>query len=259
MTMTSCIAILVLLFITADNSEAASRSKQLEGFNWYNEKPKTIKETVNIKQQQVSEPQEEVLPEYEKNIRSLQDQYRAAHRKALDNPTQENILAELKFEKEMMRKSQIYGERRVVIGMMDSQFTDMKSHSNVLHKRVQEQVAAKETFEQLLKLSQEWGLILQIEDECAHCHVFSPIVLEFAQKHKFELLAANKSGNDFNGIEGVLDNGEMLIFNPVRETPMLYLVKSDGKEVFPISRGINTEDQIIINIKNIDKHIRRLF
>ena len=32
----------------------------------------------------------------------------------------------------------------------------------------------------------------------------------------------------------------------------------DGQKT-PISRGINSADQIIININNIDKHIQRLF
>jgi hypothetical protein len=83
--------------------------------------------------------------------------------------------------------------------------------------------------------------------------------LEFARKYGFQLLAANKKGEDFKGIKGITDNGEMLIFNPTRETPLLYLIKSNGREVFPISRGINSADQILINIKNIDKHIKRLF
>jgi len=159
----------------------------------------------------------------------------------------------------MMRKSEVYGERRVAVALLDSQFTNMKEHSNVLHKKVQEEVDAKVIAQKLSTLSQEWGLVLQIAEECPHCHAFAPIVLEFADKYNFQLLAANKTGHDFKGIEGVTDNGEMLIFNPTRETPMLYLIKGDGKEVLPISRGINSEDKIIQNIQNIDKHIRRLF
>lgn len=49
------------------------------------------------------------------------------------------------------------------------------------------------------------------------------------------------------------------MFNPTRETPLLYLIKSNGRQVLPISRGINSANQILANIKNIDKHIQRLF
>jgi conjugal transfer pilus assembly protein TraF len=238
-------------------------TKPLQGYNWYNEKPAEVKkaqEAVSAKQKEkIINTQEPELPQYEQNIRSLQDRHEKAHRRALDNPTVENILTELRLEKEMLSKSQTYGERRVAIAMLDSQFTNMKEHSNILHKKVQEEVEAKDIFSKLSNLSKQWGLILQVAEDCPHCHAFAPIVLEFAQKHKFELLAANKNGSDFENIEGVADNGEMLVFNPTRETPMLYLVKSDGKVVLPISRGINSEDQIIINIQNTDKHIMRLF
>jgi conjugal transfer pilus assembly protein TraF len=253
--------ILILCLTIAVNSFASGRTVPLEGYNWYNEKSEGKQEKPVDRKESSNKfvQQEPELPEYEKNIRSLQEEHNQAHRKALDNPTIENILAELRLEKEMLRKSQLYGQRRVAIGMLDSQFTDMKAHSNVLHRRVQEEIDEVEVAKNLEKLSQDWGLILQVEGNCRHCHAFAPIVLKLANKYGFQLLAASKDGTDFHGIEGIADNGQMLLFNPNRETPMLYLIKSNGREILPISRGINSEDQIIINIKNIDKHIRRLF
>jgi conjugal transfer pilus assembly protein TraF len=254
--------LILILFLTASlTSFASGRTVPLEGYNWYNEKSEGKQEKPVDRKESSNKfvQQEPELPEYEKNIRSLQEEHNQAHRKALDNPTIENILAELRLEKEMLRKSQLYGQRRVAIGMLDSQFTDMKAHSNVLHRRVQEEIDEVEVAKNLEKLSQDWGLILQVEGNCRHCHAFAPIVLKLANKYGFQLLAASKDGTDFHGIEGIADNGQMLLFNPNRETPMLYLIKSNGREILPISRGINSEDQIIINIKNIDKHIRRLF
>lgn len=239
------------------NCYADYRSNNLEGFNWYNEKDLELEKEDNVKSEVPS--QKEELPEYEKNIRSLQARHKAAHRRALDNPTKDNLLEELRLEKEMMNKSKIYAERRVAVAAISPEYIDMKSHSNVLHRSVQERVEKKEMDAKLNKLSQRWGLILQIQDDCLHCHTFAPIVLEFANKYGFELLAASASGNEFKGISGVVDSGEMVMFNPKRETPILYLVKMDGKEVFPISRGINSEMQIILNIEMIDKQLRKLF
>lgn len=240
-----------------------NRGKILQGYNWYSEqknkdKDKEIDKEGKKLQQERLEPNEE-LPEYEKNIRKLQARLNKAHRMALDNPTTDNLLEELRIEKEMIQKSQIYGERKVAVAMMDSELTNIKKHSNILHRSVQEDVEKEENFEKLYKLSKEWGLILQVQRDCKHCHAFAPIVLELAEKYGFELLAATDNGEDFEFIEGVEDKGEMELFNPNRETPILYLVKSDGKEVLPISRGINSEEQIIINIMTIDKHIRKLF
>ena len=213
--------ILILFFTASLSSFASGRTVPLEGYNWYNEKSEEKKEKpVDREQSTISSVQQEPeLPEYERNIRSLQDRHEKAHRQALDNPTKENILAELRLEKEMMNKSQLYGERRVAVAMLDSQFTDMKAHSNVLHKRVQEEIDEVEAARNLAKLNQDWGLILQVEEDCPHCHAFAPIVLELANKYGFQLLAANKNGADFNGIKGIADNGQMLLFNPNRETP----------------------------------------
>ena len=241
------------------NAKGAGRAVPLEGFNWYNEKPHPEKKKPDESLPKASNEKLEELPEYEKNIRTLQKKHEQAHRQALDNPTPEHLLAELKLEKEMINKSRIYGEKRVAVAMLDSQFTNMKQHSNVMHRRVEEQVEAAEMAKKLAKLSNDWGLVLQVQEECPHCHAFAPIVLEFAKTHGFELLAATDDGRDFYGIEGVLDAGKMVMFNPKRETPILYLLKNDGTEVIPISRGINSDDQIISNIMNIDKYLRRLF
>ena len=254
--------LLLILQVSVVASSYAAPHKELEGFNWYNEKP------IVLKKEKLKKPTAEVsktdldikdLPQYEKNIRSLKARHKKAHRQALDDPTIEHLLEELRLEKEMMNKSRVYGERRVAVTMLDSQFTNMKEHSNVLHRRVQEQVDSKEMLEKLTKLSEDWGLILQVQDNCQHCHSFAPIVLEFANNYGFQVLAASKDGHDFKQIEGVKDHGEMVQFNPSRVTPVLYLVKSDGKEVIPISRGIHSEDEIITYIKRIDKHLRRLF
>lgn len=239
-----------------------NRAKLLEGYNWYNEKKiknKKIEKEADKESKDVKPDKDEDLPEHEKNIKKLQARLSKAHRMALDNPTVENLLIELRVEREMIQKSKIYSERRVAVALMDDQLNNMKNHSNILHRKIQENVENEENFEKLNDLSQEWGLILQVQGGCMHCHNFAPIVLDFADKHGFEVLAATDDGQDFESIEGVQDNGEMNIFNPNRETPILYLVKNDGREVLPISRGINSEAQIINNIMTIDKHIRKLF
>lgn len=238
---------------------ASGRVEQLNGFNWYGVQEQEVKKQDNEQKEKEPANHSASLPEYERNIRNLQQKLQQAHRRALDNPTHENILTEMMIEKEMMDKSNHYGKRRVAVAMMHSEFTDMAGHSNVLHRKVNDQIEAGEDAKKLRALSQDWGLILQVADDCPHCHTFAPIVSGFAKEHGFELLAASKDGSNFVGIEGVRDRGQMVVFNPGRETPVLYLVKSDGKEVIPVARGINATEQIIANIKMIDQHVRKLF
>jgi type I site-specific restriction-modification system R (restriction) subunit len=110
--------LILILFLTASlTSFASGRTVPLEGYNWYNEKSEGKQEKPVDRKESSNKfvQQEPELPEYEKNIRSLQEEHNQAHRKALDNPTIENILAELRLEKEMLRKSQLYGQRRVAM------------------------------------------------------------------------------------------------------------------------------------------------
>ena len=78
----------------------------------------------------------------------------------------------------------------------------MDHHSNVLHRSVQEEVENKEMSAKLTKLAKDWGLVVQVQKDCAHCHAFAPIVKKFANEYGFQLLAASASGEDFENIEG---------------------------------------------------------
>jgi len=69
----------------------------------------------------------------------------------------------------------------------------------------------------------------------------------------------SRKGASYHGIESVIDNGKLDFINPKLEAPVLYLTSSNGKEIFPIARGINNSDQIIQNINNVNKHFRKLF
>ena len=110
---------LFLLISISATSKGADRTVPLEGFNWYSEKQVTDKKKPDDPPSpKTAEEKVEELPQYEKNIRALQEKHEKAHRQALDNPTPQNLLAELKLEKEMMNKSQIYGERRVAVAIL---------------------------------------------------------------------------------------------------------------------------------------------
>ncbi|MDC0864362.1 conjugal transfer protein TraF [Rickettsiaceae bacterium] len=243
--------------------ESCAAPKKLEGFNWYSEKQileqkKKEEESSKSKENAEDMKQQKEIPSYERNIKKLQEDHQKAHMQALDNPTRENLLEEIRLEREMMRKSRAYGERRVVAWMLDGGF-DMENNPNILHRRLRDDADDKDILEKLKHLSKDWGLILQIKRGCPYCKSFAKIASEFANNYGFQLLSASDDGLEFEGIEGIPENGKLSALNPKNDAPTLYLIKSDGKEIIPISKGINNEIQIIKNIKAIDQHARRLF
>lgn len=253
---------LIMILLSSRLCMAKTDERLLQGYNWYSESMETQKKQQPLEENSTkleNKTKEIELPEYERNIRKLQKQHEEAHRRALDKPTLENIIKELYYEKIMTDKASLYAARRVTAANILPQLIDMKSHSNVLHQRISDEQQKHEDQQKLFTLSKGWGLILQVQDDCPYCHIFAPIVKEFAADNGFQLLAASSRGKKFEDIEGVVDRGQMQLFNPKGLTPMLYLLKNDGSEVLPISRGINNKVQIVENIKNINKHVRRLF
>lgn len=255
---------LILFANTAFCQVEFSNTRKLEGFNWYSEKQmqeqKKKEEEGEANREKLPDnmKQQKEMPSYEQNIKRLKEDHKQAHMKALDDPTKENLLAEIRLEKEMMRKSKLYGERRVIAEMLASEFDSVDSPNN-LHRKVQEEEEDKDIAEKLNILNKDWGLVLEIDKNCTYCKTFAPIAENFAKKHGFQLIAASKDGEEFMGISGVERGDTLLALNPKKMTPVLYLLKSDGKEIIPISKGINNELKIISNLKAIDQHVRRLF
>ena len=243
----------------ASISYAANKDRVLEGYNWYSEKQDISDDIDHDKNDSSTIAEGALKSKEEQNVELLKENYRKAHLRALDNPTFENVLEEMILEQKMMDKSKQYSYQRLAVSMLDNRFISGENSSNVLHRRLQEKKEQEANREKLSMLAKDWGLVLQVSQDCSYCHTFAPIVGRMAEKYGFELLAASRSGEYFAGIKGVRDEDELIELNPRRETPMLYLIKSDGKEVYPIARGVTTEAQVIKNIKLIDRQVQRLF
>ena len=114
----------------------------------------------------------------------------------------------------------------------------------------------------LKKLAKNWGLILQIDNLCSYCQVFAPIVKQFANKYGFQLIFVSNSETNsktrLQGISIIKDTGLLKTLNPENIVPVLYLVESSGKQIYPITRNIINEDKIIENIMAIDSHYQKL-
>ncbi|KDO03231.1 conjugal pilus assembly protein TraF [Rickettsia tamurae subsp. buchneri] len=119
---------------------------------------------------------------------------------------------------------------------------------NSLHKKLYEVRQEEENSKKLRLLAKDWGLILQVNQGYEYCHAFTPIVLEFANKYKFQLLLVSNDGKNFEHIKTTRDTGLLSRLNPTNLVPVLYLVDSSGKQIYPVARGIINEDKIAENI-----------
>jgi len=89
---------------------------------------------------------------------------------------------------------------------------------------------------------------------CIYCQRFIPIV-EAAQKtYGFKVLAISDFGGNFGPFEGQKDTGLISNLNPEGEAPLLFLIHKDGKEIYPIARGITDLEQIGDHILMVIKY-----
>lgn len=268
--------LLVTVFIY-HNTYASAITTSPQGFLWYNQiinnetiVKQPIAKNLPQKQDQVTAPKVPV-PEWEKRIAKLKQQFETATNKALDNPTIENVIDAQRLQKQIIDKSAKFAQIWHLASLLDYRLSDVTksgqgsgagsiSSSNSLHKRIKDQQDMQENAAKLKKLAKHWGVILQFDSLCQYCHAFAPIIKEFASKYGFQLLAVSKGGSDFAGIKGMRDNGFLFAsgLNPEQIVPVLYLVSSSGGRIYPIARGIISEDQIVDNIIMIDRNYQRL-
>ncbi|XVN43660.1 MAG: conjugal transfer protein TraF [Candidatus Rickettsia vulgarisii] len=230
--------------------------QQPQGFLWYNEdhayKPEILKFSQDKKNQKPE------LEPYDQRIEALKKEFNRTQRQALDNPTLENVIIAQRLHKQILEKSHKFATMWQLATILDYKLVNMDEPVNSLHKKLYEVRQEEENSKKLRFLAKDWGLILQVNQGCEYCHAFTPIVLEFANKYKFQLLFVSNDGENFEYIKTTRDTGLLSRLNPTNLVPVLYLVDSSGKQIYPVARGIISEDKIAKNILLIVQHYNGL-
>ncbi|WP_371223455.1 conjugal transfer protein TraF [Orientia tsutsugamushi] len=207
------------------------------GFLWYNDKHDH--ELNNSSSKLMSGT-------HDHRIEELKEQFNRAQRIALDNPTLENVITAQKLQKQIMEKAHKFATMWQLATLLDYQLINAHEPANSLHRKLYQEKSEQENDSKLKNIAKNWGLILQVKQDCLLCKAFMPIVQGFANKYAFQLLAVSKNNELLNKL------------NPKHVVPVLYLVASDGKKIYAVARGIISEDKIIDNILAIDRYYHKL-
>ncbi|WP_064612678.1 conjugal transfer protein TraF [Orientia tsutsugamushi] len=183
---------------------------------------------------------------HDHRIEELKEQFNRAQRIALDNPTLENVIAAQRLQKQIMEKAHKFATMWQLATLLDYQLINANEPSNSLHRKLYQEKSEQKNDLKLKNIAKNWGLILQVKEDCLLCNAFMPIVQSFANKYAFQLLAVSKNNELLNKL------------NPKHIVPVLYLVASDGKKIYSVARSIISEDKIIDNILAIDRYYHKL-
>ncbi|WP_371254215.1 conjugal transfer protein TraF [Orientia tsutsugamushi] len=217
--------------------ELATANSLPRGFLWYNDKHGHELDESSSKL---------ICNAHDHRIEELKEQFNRAQRIALDNPTLENVITAQKLQKQIMEKAHKFATMWQLATLLDYQLINANEPANSLHRKLYQEKSEQENDSKLKNIAKNWGLILQVKQDCLLCKAFMPIVQGFANKYAFQLLAVSKNNELLNKL------------NPKHVMPVLYLVASDGKKIYAVARGIISEDKIIDNILAIDRYYHKL-
>ncbi|SPR03292.1 conjugal transfer protein [Orientia tsutsugamushi] len=217
--------------------ELATANSLPTGFLWYNDKHG----------HELTESSSKLMSSaHDHRIEELKEQFNRAQRIALDNPTLENVITAQRLQKQIMEKAHKFATMWQLATLLDYQLINAHEASNSLHRKLYQEKSEQKNDLKLKNIAKNWGLILQVKEDCLLCKAFMPIVQSFANKYAFQLLAVSKNNELLNKL------------NPKHIVPVLYLVASDGKKIYAVARGIISEDKIIDNILAIDRYYHKL-
>ncbi|SPP24252.1 conjugal transfer protein [Orientia tsutsugamushi] len=154
------------------------------GFLWYNDKHGHEPDDSTFKLMSVA---------HDHRIEELKEQFNRAQRIALDNPTLENVIAAQRLQKQIMEKAHKFATMWQLATLLDYQLINAHEPSNSLHRKLYQEKSEQENDSKLKNIAKNWGLILQVKEDCLLCKAFMPIVQGFANKYAFQLLAVSKN------------------------------------------------------------------
>ncbi|WP_109234780.1 conjugal transfer protein TraF [Orientia tsutsugamushi] len=226
-----------LLMVMILISQLSTVDASPTGFLWYNDKHGHELDESTSKLMRSA---------HDHRIDELKEQFNRAQRIALDNPTLENVIVAQRLQKQIMEKAHKFATMWQLATLLDYQLINAHEPSNSLHRKLYQEKSEQKNDLKLKNIAKNWGLILQVKQDCLLCKAFMPIVQGFANKYAFQLLAVSKNNELLNKL------------NPKHIVPVLYLVASDGKKIYAVARGIISEDKIIDNMLAIDRYYHKL-
>ncbi|WP_081257806.1 conjugal transfer protein TraF [Orientia tsutsugamushi] len=135
---------------------------------------------------------------HDHRIEELKEQFNRAQRIALDNPTLENVITAQRLQKQIMEKAHKFATMWQLATLLDYQLINAHEPSNSLHRKLYQEKSEQKNDSKLKNIAKNWGLILQVKEDCLICKAFLPIVQGFANKYAFQLLAVSKNNELLN-------------------------------------------------------------
>ena len=243
----SCLILTACLLTSATTWGNTLQSAQwfdrhAEGWFWYvappveEENDKTEdKPPASIPAPALSDPKANPKEE----LKAFQEKLDNAQALAIMHPTDENVAAYLRLQKQAMENSQRFAEvwQQVVWVTPELDHTLVRPTSpkavNTYYDTRNEHRKAR-----LESIARTHGLFYFFRESCPYCRRFSPILKSFATRHGFHVTAISLDGGTSPGFPNPrFDNGTARRLG-VNTVPAVYLIEPRSRSVQPVSFGL---------------------
>ena len=229
-------------FLCFSNGHAGYIERKAEGWHFY--EPMAIPQE---KEEENSPPSPQAP---EERLKAFKAEVERLKQVAVMEPTFENVKSYMVIQKELMDKSAAFTSK-----WMEVVFTTPELDYSIKHPTSQSARHVyldqkKQSMDQAVsRLAQSHGLFFFFSNSCAYCKKFAPIVKAFAQKYGWEVMAISTDGSTLPEFpDAVMDNGTAAKLG-VEFVPTLLAVNPQTEEVFPLSHGMSSQEQILDRIR----------
>lgn len=235
--------LLCFIFLSFE-TQASFFDRQAEGWHWYETK-KEEKKSEERKEDQKYQKKAFIPINPTKWVEEQQKQLKESLNLALFNPNFENVKNYQILQKKMMDRSESFSEmwQRVIFSTpsLDENITFPITQ---VGRHAYLEIQQKKKNELIKKISKSYGLFFFFKGDCAYCHVFAPIVKQFAQKHKLEIMAISLDGGKIAEFPNTIRNNGAAQKLDIKTVPALIAVNPLTQKILPISYGVNSIEDL---------------
>ena len=230
----------------ADIAETATVywQQHREGWFWYRDPPPPAARPAPKAPATPARPRE--LADFE----AMQQRLEALKRVAVMNPTDDNLMAYMRFQRMVMDRSQVFADRwqRLVWREPSLDYAFEGRPTNTLAIAAFDERLRERDTAAVRQLAASHGLVFVFRSDCPFCHRFAPVLKRFAQSHGLTVLAVSLDGGSLPEYPDARpDNGIAARLN-ARAVPALYLTQPSRREFRPVGFGLMSDTDLLERI-----------
>ena len=215
-----------------------------EGWFWYRDPPPPKARPAQKAPATPARPRE--LADFE----AMQQRLETLKRVAVMNPTDDNLMAYMRFQRMVMDRSQVFADRwqRLVWREPSLDYASEGRPTNTLAIAAFDERQRERDTAAVRQLAATHGLVFVFRSDCPFCHRFAPVLKRFAQAHGLTVLAVSLDGGTLPEYPDARpDNGIAARLN-ARAVPALYLTQPSRREFRAVGFGLMSDTDLLERI-----------